>query len=105
MAENESLDRSFEFYLENQADLVEQYNGKFIVIKDAKVVGVFDDEITAVTESEEKFPQGSFLVQHVTHGKDEYTEIFHSRAAFNWTLVSHPPPLPSGQTKDYLDLW
>lgn len=83
MTENDSLDRAFEFYLENQSELVEKFDGKFIVIKDDEIVGVYDNEIDAVTASTTKYPKGSFLVQHVTQGNDEYTEVFHSRVAFN----------------------
>jgi hypothetical protein len=83
MNDDSKLDSAFEFYLENQSKFVEQYDGKFIVIKDDEVVGVYEDEIDAVIESEKTYPKGSFLVQHVSQGKDEYTEVFHSRVAFN----------------------
>ena len=82
-ADKDLLDSAFEFYLANQLDLVDQFNGRFIVIWNNEVVGSYDDEITAVRESKAKYPKGSFLVQHVTPGENEYTQVFHSRVAFN----------------------
>ena len=32
-----------DFFVKNQADLVKKYQGKFIVIKNETVIGVFDD--------------------------------------------------------------
>lgn len=77
-----SLTESFNFYLANQADFVQRHNGKVIVIKDNQVIGVFDDEITAVNETQKKHEIGTFLVQKVGPGSDLYTQTFHSRVAF-----------------------
>jgi len=76
------LQKDFEFYLANQAEMVEKYDGKFIVIKDGEILGVFDDELTAVTEAQKNHEMGTFLVQRVSQGDTEYSQTFHSRAAF-----------------------
>lgn len=76
------LAKEFQFYLENQEALVGQYNGKVIVIVGTEIVGVYDDEMTAVNQSKKKHPLGSFLVQAVAPGKGSYTQTFHSRVAF-----------------------
>ena len=34
-----NLDKEFDFYLEHQKELLKKYNGRFIVIKNAKVIG------------------------------------------------------------------
>ena len=73
----------FDYYLANQADLVKQYNGKFLVIKDRKIIGIYDDQVIAVAESQKQFPLGSFLVQKVEPGDSAYTQTFHSRVAFS----------------------
>ena len=76
------LKPEFEYYLANQAKFVQQHNGKFIVIKDRAVIGVFDDQTTAVSETKKTHELGTFLVQKVEPGDEAYTQTFHSRVAF-----------------------
>jgi len=38
------LEKEFKYYIKKQNNLVEKYNGKFIVIKDCKVIGTYDSE-------------------------------------------------------------
>ena len=77
------LQKEFDFYLANQAEMVEKYHGKFIVIKDGIVVGEYDDEMTAVTETQKSHALGTFLVQKVSEGDTEYTQTFHSRVVLS----------------------
>ena len=76
------LKREFEYFLANQAELVKKYNGRFVVIKNQAVIGVFDDQATAVTETSKSHELGTFLVQKVEPGSDVYSQTFHSRVAF-----------------------
>ena len=50
----EKLEKEFDYYLKHQDELVKKYNGKFIVIKDADVIGAFDSELEAVEKTAEK---------------------------------------------------
>ena len=74
----ESLAIEFNYYLEHQDDLVKQYDGKVIAIKGGKVLGAYDSDIEAVTETQKNHELGTFLVQAVSPGPDAYTR-FHSR--------------------------
>lgn len=76
------LQQEFEYYISHQAELVEKYSGKYIVIKNRKVIGVYDSEDMAVTETSKSETLGTFLVQLCEAGKDNYTQTFHSRVAF-----------------------
>ena len=76
------LQKEFEYYLAHQSELVEKYNGKYIVIKDCVVIGAYDDELTAVSETQKVHKLGTFLVQRVSPGDGAYTQTFHSRVAF-----------------------
>lgn len=82
-----SLDRpltsEFQYYLANQDEIVKKYDGQFVVIKNRSIIGAYNNEIQAVEESKKSHELGTFLVQHVSPGKDEYTEVFHSRVVFN----------------------
>lgn len=77
------LEKEFQFYLDHQDEMVAQYDGKFIVIKGGEVLGAYDDELTAVTETQKSHEIGTFLVQQVSKGTAAYTQTFHSRVAFS----------------------
>lgn len=72
----------FKYYLDNQIELVSKYDGKFLVIKDNSVVGVFDTQEEAYVDSVSKYELGTFLIQKCTAGEDEYTQHYYSRVAF-----------------------
>ncbi len=80
--EHKNLEEEFHFYIDHQDELVKQYNGRVIVIKNCKVIGDFDSEIEAVTETSKEHELGTFLVQMCKPGKESYTQTFHSRLAF-----------------------
>lgn len=76
-----SLKAEFDYYLAHQAELVQQYNGKHIVLKEQRVIGVYDDPAVAVAETQKSHELGTFLVQKVEPGQAAYTQTFHSRVA------------------------
>ena len=76
------LKPEFEYYLAHQAELIKEHDGKFVVIKNKKVIGVYDDQTTAVSETQKDHELGTFLVQKVEPGTDAHTQTFHSRVVF-----------------------
>jgi hypothetical protein len=78
----DKLKIAFNYYLDHQDELVAQYAGKYVVIHDNDVFGAYDDDLTAVTESERTLDAGTFLVQKVSVGDTDYTQTFASRASF-----------------------
>jgi hypothetical protein len=76
------LQTEFDYYIAHQAELVEKYNGKVVVLKGHEIIGVFADKITAMTEAQKTHALGTFLVQKVEPGTGAYTQSFHSRVAF-----------------------
>ena len=78
------LKKEFDYYVAHQAELVTDHNGKFVVIKDQSVIGTYDDQIQAVTETQKKgHALGTFLVQFVSPGDSAYKQTFHSRVVFS----------------------
>mgnify|MGYP007030122032 CR=1 FL=1 len=77
-----SLTEEFKYYLKNQDEFVKKYNGKFLVIKNLEIIGVFDDEIEAIKKTSEKHELGTFLVQKCEPGDEGYSQTFHSRVIF-----------------------
>ncbi|MCL2632286.1 MAG: hypothetical protein FWD45_04275 [Coriobacteriia bacterium] len=66
-------DKLFEFFQSNQENLVNEYDGKFIVIHDFKVVESFENGLDAYLYGKEHFDAGTFIVQKCIPGEDAYT--------------------------------
>src|SRR3990172_3644103 len=77
------LKQEFEYYLANQKELVDKYNGKFVVIKDRVVIGNYDNELNAIEDTKKNHKVGTFLVQYVSPGDSAYKQTFHSRVVFS----------------------
>ncbi len=78
-----SLQQELDFFKKNQKDLVQKYEGKFLVIKDRKVQGVYDSEMEAYTDAQKQFQLGTFLIQESSPGQESYTQTFHSRVVIS----------------------
>lgn len=76
----DKLQEEFQYYLNNKKDFHLKYEGKFIVLKDKKVIGVYDDRLRAINDVKKSYELGSFLVQHVVDTEEQAR--FHSRFAF-----------------------
>lgn len=77
------LKAEFQYFLDHQKELVEQYAGKVVVIKDQHVIGAYQTEGEAISEAQKSHKLGTFLVQRVEPGTSSYTQTFHSRVAFS----------------------
>lgn len=73
------LEKEFQYYLQHQEELVLKYNNRFIVIVGQRVVGDYDTFADAVSESQKKYSQGTFLVQRCSEGNKDYSFTYHSR--------------------------
>lgn len=76
------LEKEFQYYLDHQTELVKVYNGKYLVIKDEKVIGIFDTQAEAYTKTAEQHEVGTFLIQFCDTGNDSYTHNYYSRVTF-----------------------
>jgi hypothetical protein len=77
-----NLKREFQYYLDHQEDLVQKYEGRFIVIKNEEVIGDYPSALSAVQETAKKHELGSFLIQKCSPGSEGHTQLFHSRVSF-----------------------
>ena len=75
------LEKEFKYYIDHQNELVNKYNGKFIVIKGCTVIGAYDSDLKAIEETSEKEESGTFLVQECEPGKESHTPMYNSRVA------------------------
>ncbi|MBQ7985277.1 MAG: hypothetical protein IJ250_06545 [Bacteroidales bacterium] len=76
------LEKEFNYYLQHQDELVKEYDGKYIVLKDNAVAGVYDSQADAYFDSEKKYGLGNFLIQLCTAGDNAYSQTFSSRVIF-----------------------
>ncbi len=67
------LEKEFQYYLKNQAELVKLYNGKVIVIVGEKVINAYPDNKSAYMDSIKTFEPGTFLIIRCTPGDENYT--------------------------------
>lgn len=80
----EDLKKDFQWYLDNQEELVKLYNGKVLIIVKGSVVGSFDTEREAYLYAKDKYGLGNFIMQKCSTGDKDYTAIYHSRVRINY---------------------
>lgn len=76
------LDKELQYYIDNQDDLVAKYRGMFLVIKDMTVIGIYNTEIEAYSETVKTHELGTFLIQECQPGDENYTQTFRTRVIF-----------------------
>ena len=57
------LEKELSYFVSKQPELIKKYNGKFVAIKNAKVIGVFDYEFEAYSKVQRENRPGTFLVK------------------------------------------
>ena len=74
------LEDEFKYYEENRKHFIDKYLHKYIVIKNKVLLGVYDSQTDAITESLKENELGSFLVQFVEENQPPI--IFRSRIVY-----------------------
>jgi len=77
-----NLDKEYQFFKENRGKFLTEYRNKFLVIKDQKIIGVYDTESEAYQKTIEKNKLGTFLLQQCVEEENEQKAIFHTRVIF-----------------------
>lgn len=77
------LEMEFQYYLDNQEELVKKYNHRFLVIKGCNVLGDYESYEKALFESSKNNELGTFLIQKCTDGDAAYTQRYNSRVSFS----------------------
>jgi hypothetical protein len=58
------LDQDYRYFLDNQEAFVNKFPGKFIVLKEKAVIGIYDSNAEAHEETIKSEAEGTFLIQH-----------------------------------------
>lgn len=61
----ELLKKEIEVYESQKAELLDKSKGKFVLIKDDKVIDIFDTEIDAIRQGYKRFGNVLFLVKQI----------------------------------------
>lgn len=73
----------FKFFLKHHDELLKDYDGKYVVLKDRQVIAsgiTFEDALeNAIATGAQP---GTFIIQLCTEGDSGYTQKFRSRAIF-----------------------
>lgn len=67
------FERELDFFIANQKELVEKYQGKYLAIKGEKVIGVYSSAMDAYFTAQKEHELGSFMIQPCEPGPDAYT--------------------------------
>lgn len=76
------LNKEYEFYKQHRNELLESHRGKFLIIKDQKLVGVYETEAEAYQAAIKKYELGTFLLQECLEETNEQKAIFHTQVIF-----------------------
>jgi len=66
-------EQEFEYFRNNQSELVKKYPGKMLVIVGENVEGAFDTPLEAKLYAQKHFKPGEFMIQVCKPGKRAYT--------------------------------
>lgn len=77
------MERLFEFYRQNEAELVRQYDGKYLVITKDGVVGVWDSDqdAAAYQYARKQYGMGNFMLHFCS--SNPQANVFHCFSNFN----------------------
>jgi len=76
--DKDTLEEDYKYFLDNKSRLVKDHDGKFVVIKNKQVIGSYDNQVEAYTETTKNHKPGTFVIQYCSpHGDN--TQIFQTR--------------------------
>jgi hypothetical protein len=75
--------QDFDFFIQNYQELYNRYGHKFLAIKNQEILGSYDTELEAITNTEKQYPLGSFIVQECNGDESGYTNYISS-----WQIIS-----------------
>ena len=74
------LEKEYKYFNDNRKSFIKKYKGKFIVLKDNNVLGIYDSMPEAISETTENHELGTFLVQQCVP-EEQNIQHFHTRVA------------------------
>ncbi len=78
----EGLKQDYQYFSDNFKDLYKQYPGKYLVIKDCRVLNAYDDFDTAYKKTLETEELGTFIIQECKENDENQFMYHHNNVAF-----------------------
>jgi hypothetical protein len=69
-------EKELQYFVDNQTELFKQFPNQYLVIKDQKVIGIYDNGIDAYFEAQQEHELGSFLIQFCSLNQDTSIQKF-----------------------------
>jgi hypothetical protein len=79
---DDRLWKEFQYFLNHQRELAKLYKGRYIVIRDEKVIGAYGSVGEAFHTTSKQYEPETFLIQLCDEGPECYTKTM-NRAVFN----------------------
>lgn len=76
------LEKEFKYCQKHHQKLLNQFNGRYVVVRDDKVIGDYATEIKAYTKTQKQHKLGTFLIQMISPKKENLAQKFSSRVIF-----------------------
>jgi hypothetical protein len=77
-----------EMYIERQEELLKDFNGKIIAVKDGQCLGAFENKLDAYRDMVAKgYKEGEYMIVRCTPGNSEYTSYFANWFVFGGRLA------------------
>ena len=67
---------NYEWFREHLAELAKQYDGKYIVLKECRVIGSYDTFDEAWTETLKREKAGTFIIQLCTEDETQTAQTY-----------------------------
>lgn len=67
------FEKELQYFIDNQDELVREYGGRTLVIRDQQVTGVYDSPFAAYLDAQSKYDPGTYMIQKCEPGEDAYT--------------------------------
>ena len=67
------LEEELQYFIDNQDELVKQYNGKYLILKGKNVLGAYPSLMEAYTFARKNYTPGTVMLQRCIPGEDAYT--------------------------------
>jgi hypothetical protein len=80
-ATQSQLSAELAYFIKNQVELVRQYPGMFLIIKNQQVIETYPTMREAYVGAQKTHELGTFMIQQALPGPEAYTHIIH-RARF-----------------------
>ena len=74
--------QNFDYFKENFEELYKQYKGKYIVLKNCEVIGVYSNLAQAARETAKTEELGTFAVQHCERDNPGANRFYNDNVKF-----------------------